>query len=223
MTVEPPWERASWVEVVGPHAIALTGLAGFERNAEIADRHAREVDPRRRVAHSPMFGVIWPSGRALAERVASDPGIPGADVLELACGLALPSLIAAARGARVLATDNHPSAPTFLAENMRRNGVQVRWAEVDLGAPPVLAPARFTRVIASDLLFAWDMPDKVAAAFARWLSPDGQGWLVDPGRAWLPELVSAARSRGLGLEEEVVEASGQELFLFRVFHDRFNG
>lgn len=213
MVDEPAWELTRWTEQIGPHRVALTGLADFERSAEVADRHARAVDPRRRVERSPMFGVIWPSGRALAHRVAVDAGIPGADVLELACGLALPSFVAAARGARALATDNHPSAAGFLARNLRDNPVHVGWTEVDLRDPPALSPATFDRVLAADLLFAREMPALVAAAFARWLAPRGQGWLADPGRAWLPEFAAEASARGLALADEVVASNGVEVFL----------
>ena len=38
----------------------------------------------------PYWARLWPSGRALARAVAQDPPPPGARVLELGCGLALP-------------------------------------------------------------------------------------------------------------------------------------
>lgn len=221
---EPPWELTDREEHVPDPAggpgwrFVLRALSGFERNAALADAHARAVDPRRRVERSPMFGVVWASGRALAHVVARDEGIPGADVLELACGLALPSLVAAARGARVLATDNHPSAPGFLDVNRVRAGVSLRYADVDLRDPPDLHPGRFDRVIASDLLFAHDMPALVASAFARWLVPDGVGWLVDPGRAWLPELETACRAVRLEVDVDAVDGDGVELYLCRIRH-----
>ena len=55
----------------------------------------------------PYWAELWPSGVALARRVAAR-ALKGARVLELGCGLGLPSLAAALAGGRVLATDWSP-------------------------------------------------------------------------------------------------------------------
>jgi predicted nicotinamide N-methyase len=71
-------------------------------------------------------------------------------VCELGCGLAVPSLLAAAQGAHVTATDWAPEAIELLSENAARNGLAVRaevrdwresWAE------------RFDLVLAADVLY----------------------------------------------------------------------
>jgi hypothetical protein len=43
----------------------------------------------------PYWARLWPSGLALAAALAADPPSPGVRVLELGCGLALPSVVAA--------------------------------------------------------------------------------------------------------------------------------
>src|SRR4051812_32331908 len=53
----------------------------------------------------PYWARLWPSGLALAEALAAAPPQPGTRVLELGCGLGLPSIVAARAGADVLATD----------------------------------------------------------------------------------------------------------------------
>src|SRR4051795_12338623 len=50
----------------------------------------------------PYWAELWSSGRALAD-VVCGRALRGARVLELGCGLALPSLAAAAAGGRVVA------------------------------------------------------------------------------------------------------------------------
>ena len=52
----------------------------------------------------PYWAELWPSGLALARHVAARE-LRGLRVLELGCGLGLPALAAALRGADVLATD----------------------------------------------------------------------------------------------------------------------
>src|SRR4051794_22025957 len=64
----------------------------------------------------PYFGVIWPAARGLSQFLSLLPDLElsGKTVVELGCGLALPSILAAKRGAQVLATDFHPEVPRFL-------------------------------------------------------------------------------------------------------------
>src|SRR5688500_8682711 len=62
--------------------------------------------------YCPYFGTVWPSARALAQVLAlRGESLRGASVLELGCGLALPSLLAAKLGAEVVASDGHPDVP----------------------------------------------------------------------------------------------------------------
>ena len=52
-------------------------------------------------------------------------------VVELGCGLGVPSLVAAARGARVTAVDWAADAIRLLRENARRNGLAVEAVHAD--------------------------------------------------------------------------------------------
>ena len=62
----------------------------------------------------PYWAELWPAALAL---VAALPPIGGLRVVELGCGLGLPSLVAAARGAEVTATDWAPDAIELLERN----------------------------------------------------------------------------------------------------------
>src|SRR5204862_8184692 len=64
----------------------------------LLDEHAFEEEE-----FLPYWAELWPSGVALAKAIA-DRSLRGARVLELGCGLGLPSLAAALGGGRVLAT-----------------------------------------------------------------------------------------------------------------------
>src|SRR5205807_7139673 len=57
----------------------------------------------------PYWAELWPAAVALARAVAG-LALDGLRVLELGCGLALPSVVAALGGADVLATDWSPDA-----------------------------------------------------------------------------------------------------------------
>jgi predicted nicotinamide N-methyase len=101
----------------------------------------------------PYWAELWPSGLVLAHTVGSLP-VAGRRVLELGCGLALPSLAAAAGDAEVTATDWAPDAIGLLRRNAARNGLElraeiVRWEEPE----PLLRDAPWDLVLAADVLY----------------------------------------------------------------------
>jgi predicted nicotinamide N-methyase len=75
----------------------------------------------------PYWAELWPAGLALAR--ALPERLDGVRVVELGCGLGIPALVAAARGATVTAVDWAPAAIELLRENAARNRLRVR-AEV---------------------------------------------------------------------------------------------
>src|ERR671929_1039716 len=68
----------------------------------------------------PYWAELWPSGVALAKAIAGR-ALKGARVLELGCGLGLPSIAAARAGGRVLATHWSPGAIDPLRDNPGRH------------------------------------------------------------------------------------------------------
>ncbi len=219
MIDDPPWALAAIRERVGDRWWELVALDGFERNSALLYGALRgRGTAEERADLSPMFGVIWPASRALADAVHAAGDLRGRRVLELGCGLALPSMVAAAAGAEVVATDQHPHAEAFLRRNLDRNGVSgVRYHRLDWRRPAGLPERAFDLVLASDVLFARELPALVVATFHRYLAPGGVGWLADPGRAWLPEAEDAARAAGLDVEvdvAEVVRATGRDEVFF---------
>src|SRR5215218_5631384 len=78
----------------------------------------------------PYRSVLWRSGLALG-RVLSRPWLDGLRVVELGCGMGVPSLAASRSGAAVLATDASVEALELLARNASRNDLDVDTAQVD--------------------------------------------------------------------------------------------
>ncbi len=102
----------------------------------------------------PYWAELWPSGVALARDVA-ELDLGGRTVLELGCGLALPSLAAVHAGAAdVLATDWSPEALALVSTNAAANGLSLRTGFLDWRAPPEgLGTERFDVVLAADVLY----------------------------------------------------------------------
>jgi predicted nicotinamide N-methyase len=96
----------------------------------------------------PYWAELWPAATALAAALPRE--LAGVRVVELGCGLGLPSLVAAARGAVVTATDWAEDAVALLVRNAARNGLDVR-AEVRDWRDPW--PESFDLALAADVLY----------------------------------------------------------------------
>jgi predicted nicotinamide N-methyase len=101
----------------------------------------------------PYWAELWPSGVALARLVRRRP-LRGLRVLELGCGLGLPSIVAALGGARVLATDWSVEALEVTAANAERNGAALDSAAISWNEPQrLLEGGTWDLVLGADLLY----------------------------------------------------------------------
>ena len=103
---------------------------------------------------APYWAELWPCARALAAHLATID-LTGVRVVELGCGLALPSLVAALRGAEVVASDIFPDALELAEESGRRTlGHPLETLCADLHEPAaLLARGPFDLVLGADLLY----------------------------------------------------------------------
>jgi predicted nicotinamide N-methyase len=132
--------------------------------------------------YPPYWAELWPSSVALARAVTA-ADLTGARVLELGCGLGLPSIAAALCGAQVLATDRSSDALGFTTYNaaLNRTSLEVdvcSWAEPD----SVLARAPWDLVLAADVLYRHSGLADLDALLPQLVGDTGQVWLADPGR-----------------------------------------
>ncbi|MEN3282747.1 MAG: hypothetical protein V7607_3887 [Solirubrobacteraceae bacterium] len=152
----------------------------------LLDEQAFEPDE-----YMPYWAELWPSSRALARRVGTR-GLRGARVLELGCGLGLPSIAAALAGGRVLATDWSPEAVAFTERNAAANGASlqaavVSWADTD----ELLARGPWDLVIGSDLLYEGR---NVALVLDVIETVADHAIIADPGRPTSIEFEASAAS-----------------------------
>ena len=146
----------------------------------------------------PYWADVWESAIVLGEELATLPG-GGHSLLELGCGLGLPSLVAARAGFAVTATDYEEPALEGVRYNAAQNGIStietrvLDWRNIpaDLG--------RFDRVVAADVLYESHHAAALAGVIARTLAPGGQALVADPCRTRAAGFMDVCRAAGLGV------------------------
>ena len=143
----------------------------------------------------PYWAELWPSGVALARHVAGRE-LTGLRVVEVGCGLGLPALTAAMRGAEVLATDWAEEAIELLRRNAERNGVFLRVARVRWSEPePLLRAAPWDLVLGADLLYEARNAEQLAELLPQL---GGEVLLAEPGRPYAKEFLERFAADDLG-------------------------
>jgi predicted nicotinamide N-methyase len=162
----------------------------------------------------PLFGLLWPSGEQLAARMALRPVLAGERILELGCGLALPSMVSHRRGADITASDCHPLTQDFLLANLGLNQLRPmkyrhgHWSKPGSLMPEDGAPAidmvrgRFDLIIGSDLLYDPGASVALAGFIGRHAKPWCEVWIVDPDRGNRSAFNRHMLAQGFGLSEE---------------------
>ena len=142
---------------------------------------------------APYWAIAWPSGVKLAAAIA-DRDLSGRRVLELGCGLAVPSIVAARRGARVTATDGSPDAVVFAAHNLALNDVEGDVAVSDWrDGSDLVAGAPWDLVIAADVLYLRRNVEALLRLLPRLIGPGGEAIVADPNRSGGRDFAAAAR------------------------------
>jgi predicted nicotinamide N-methyase len=143
----------------------------------------------------PYWAELWPSGVALA-RAVGGRALGGRRVLELGCGLGLPSIAAALAGGRVLATDWSADAVAAAAGNAERNGATIETLVCSWTDPAQFAQrGPWDLVLAADVLYEKRDVEPLLALLDELLHPGTEAWIADPGRAAAAGFLTAAADR----------------------------
>jgi len=155
----------------GDDAVALWQVADLERHV---DRRALLADD---APEPPYWAHLWSGARVLAAAVPRS----GGRAVELGCGLGLPGLAAARRGARVTFVDRERAPLAFV----RASALANRLETVDVVAADLTAGvlhAAFDLVLLAEVLYDRAPFPAVARAIAAVLAPRGVALLADGGR-----------------------------------------
>jgi predicted nicotinamide N-methyase len=204
------------------HLRGRTGLA--ESTVEVGARTYRIVHPasvddlldEEDFEHDerlPYWAELWPSAVALGRSLARED-LAGLRVVELGCGVGLPTVVALDRGAQVLATDHNEAALDFVAHNAREElGRQPGTALLDWFSPELDGLGPFDLVFAADVLYERRNVPALADLVPKLLAPGGKALFADPRRPPAPSFLEAMGTRGFRVSTEgsTVEQGGREV------------
>ncbi len=149
----------------------------------------------------PYWAELWPAATALVEVLPEQ--LEDVRVLELGCGLGLPSLVAAARGADVTAVDWAEDAVALLRRNAERNGLALV-AEVHDWRRPL--GRAFDLALAADVLYERRNVEPVLARL-REAAPEALVGLA--GRPYEEEFLRLAGEAAEPVAERVVRLTSR--------------
>jgi predicted nicotinamide N-methyase len=175
---------------------------------DLIDEEEFERDER-----MPYWAELWTGSIALARHLA-DRDLAGERMVELGCGVGLPSAVALEQGARVLATDYYDAALDFTVYNARENtGTEPETLLVDWRKPEVLGPGAYGLVVAAEVLYEGRNIRPLVGVIERVLAPGGIALVTESRRPYAAEFLPAFREAGLvdSCEEVAVERDGREV------------
>jgi predicted nicotinamide N-methyase len=136
----------------------------------------------------PYWAELWPSGVALAAKIAREPEIVrGKHVLELGCGLGVTAIAALRAGADLLVTDYSVEALALCALNALDQAgeepttLRVNWREPGRALHAV-AGEGYAVILAADVLYERRDVEPLLALVEQIVAPGGELWLAEPGR-----------------------------------------
>jgi predicted nicotinamide N-methyase len=151
----------------------------------------------------PYWAELWPSSVALARHVFREEHLAGKRVVELGCGVGLPSVTALGRGAGITATDHYEAALDFARYNALVNlDRELRTRILDWHTPRTHGLGYFDLVLVADVLYEWRNVAALAALIPTLLTPGGEVLLADPRRKNTPEFLGKMQERGFGFSTE---------------------
>jgi predicted nicotinamide N-methyase len=158
----------------------------------------------------PYWADLWPSAHVLAEYVARR-GVADTRMVELGCGLGLPSIVAAGHGADVLATDWYSDALEFVSANAKSANVELRTGLLDWFNPNevVLSHAPYDLVVGADLLYEDRNGEALLGLLPRLVAADGEVVISDPRRPNAASLLHPIAALGWSVETTEHEHGGR--------------
>ena len=152
----------------------------------------------------PYWAEVWPSAIALSKHLISKKTfLQGKSVLEIGCGLAIPGIVAAKLGAKVVISDYQQDALDLAKHNWMLNHsqepdcLQLDWRDPH---PEMAADI----LLASDVAYEKRSFEPLIAAFSTLVKPGGTIFISEPGRDFAREFLEKLSAQEYEKKETII-------------------
>jgi len=145
-----------------------------------------------------LFGQLWPASQVLAKAVKRIH-IDNRKIIELGCGLGLPSLLLKSRGADITASDHHPLSEPFLTYNSTLNKLPPI-PYIDLPWDTQQEVGRFDLIIGSDILYQRNHAQLLTSLIENIAAKRSKVLITCPGRGYRNIFSRSLRAQGFELK-----------------------
>jgi predicted nicotinamide N-methyase len=153
---------------------------------------------------APYGVVLWHSAVAVAERLSGYGSLEGVRVLDVGTGTGLCSLLAATRGADVLAVDVIEPPLQLLQEAARQQGLSIKTATFDIFSDDPLPDADL--VIVADLLYEHALARQAGLRVVEAVRRGSRVLVGDPERAFRGAFSRVLERADIGVRWEIAYA-----------------
>ncbi|WP_159455233.1 class I SAM-dependent methyltransferase [Pseudobacteriovorax antillogorgiicola] len=168
----------------------------YESFADFDTEVSKALDQIEHDDQAPLFGDLWPSAEALCHYLLEE-SLQAKSVLEIGCGLGLPSILASKLGAKVIASDYHPHSEAFVLRNRELNDAKVEFKQIDWRSPSELPPQDM--IIASDILYEPQTYPDLALFIQLHCHKRTKVLIADPERVFSSQFEAVMENCGLKL------------------------
>ncbi len=154
----------------------------------------------------PYWAEIWPSAITLASFIAEELPLAGVRAVEIGAGVGMASVVAAWKGASVLATDYSLEALRFVRYNALKNRVTLDNSRLDWRL--VQCTEQFDLLFAADVLYERVNLLPIVTAIDKLLKPEGVAYIADPRRRLADQFLELAAENSFSITPFVRKYAG---------------
>jgi predicted nicotinamide N-methyase len=145
----------------------------------------------------PYWAEIWPAAITLSDYIMDSLELAGKSVIEIGAGVGMVSVVAARKGALVLATDYSEEALRFVACNSLMNHVCLESCRLDWRM--VKGDRRFDHLFAADVLYERVNLLPIVTSIDKLLKPGGTAYIADPRRRLAEQFLELVHENGFSV------------------------
>ena len=151
----------------------------------------------------PYFGIPWEAGLGLTSYLAENLNdyqshFSSGPILEVGCGLAIPSLYLSSQKFQTYCMDFHPDVEKFLNRNLKRNQLQSQFIHADWTKDELHIKPQF--ILGADILYegrhAKDLASRLDILTRQEKCPI---LIADPGRSYLQSFCDEMKKKSFNM------------------------